>query len=70
MTVQCFSQVGSGSTNRNNSSARQSRTYRRSEMMRRIRAKNTKPERIVRSAAHRLGYRFRLHLKHLPGSQT
>jgi DNA mismatch endonuclease, patch repair protein len=41
---------------------------RRSEMMRRIRAKDTKPERIVRSAAHRLGYRFRLHVKDLPGS--
>ncbi len=41
---------------------------RRSEMMRRIRAKGTKPELIVRSTAHRLGYRFRLHVKDLPGS--
>ncbi|MGM5031164.1 very short patch repair endonuclease [Tardiphaga sp. 803_E3_N1_3] len=41
---------------------------RRSEMMSRIRGKGTKPELIVRSAAHRLGYRFRLHVKKLPGS--
>jgi DNA mismatch endonuclease, patch repair protein len=41
---------------------------RRSEMMRGIRGKDTKPERIVRSLAHRLGYRFRLHVKDLAGS--
>lgn len=41
---------------------------RRSEMMGRIRAKGTKPELVVRSAVHRLGYRFRLHVKVLPGS--
>jgi DNA mismatch endonuclease (patch repair protein) len=41
---------------------------RRSELMGRIRGKGTKPELIVRSAAHRLGYRFRLHVKNLPGS--
>lgn len=41
---------------------------RRSEMMRRIRAKGTKPELIVRSTVHRLGHRFRLHVKDLPGS--
>jgi DNA mismatch endonuclease (patch repair protein) len=41
---------------------------RRSEMMGRIRGKGTKPEMIVRSAAHRLGFRFRLHVKQLPGS--
>src|SRR5258708_12078875 len=35
--------------------------------MSRIRGKDTKPELIVRSAAHRLGYRFRLHVKTLPG---
>jgi DNA mismatch endonuclease (patch repair protein) len=28
---------------------------------------NTGPEMIVRRALHRLGYRFRLHPKHLPG---
>jgi DNA mismatch endonuclease (patch repair protein) len=40
---------------------------RRSENMRRIRSKNMKPEIVVRSAVHRLGYRFRLHAKELPG---
>jgi DNA mismatch endonuclease (patch repair protein) len=32
-----------------------------------IRGADTKPERIVRSLAHRLGYRFRLHRRDLPG---
>lgn len=32
-----------------------------------IRSKNTKPELAVRSILHRLGYRFRLHHKDLPG---
>jgi DNA mismatch endonuclease (patch repair protein) len=41
---------------------------RRSEMMSRIRTRGTKPELVVRSTAHRLGYRFRLHVKDLPGS--
>jgi DNA mismatch endonuclease (patch repair protein) len=40
---------------------------RRSENMRRIRSANTKPELVVRSLAHRLGYRFRLHRRDLPG---
>ncbi|WP_245590015.1 very short patch repair endonuclease [Desulfonatronum lacustre] len=35
--------------------------------MSRIRGKNTKPELIVRSLLHGLGYRFRLHRKDLPG---
>lgn len=35
--------------------------------MARIGGKNTQPERIVRSLLHRLGYRFRLHRKDLPG---
>lgn len=35
--------------------------------MSRIRGKNTKPELIVRSLLHALGYRFRLHRKDLPG---
>jgi DNA mismatch endonuclease Vsr len=35
--------------------------------MSRIRGKNTKPEMIVRSLLHRMGYRFRLHVKNLPG---
>jgi DNA mismatch endonuclease (patch repair protein) len=40
---------------------------RRSENMRLIRSKDTKPELLVRSLTHRLGYRFRLHRKDLPG---
>ncbi|MCW5723535.1 MAG: DNA mismatch endonuclease Vsr [Maricaulaceae bacterium] len=32
-----------------------------------IRSKGMKPEMRVRSLAHRLGYRFRLHRKDLPG---
>lgn len=39
----------------------------RSWNMSRIRNKNTKPEIIVRSALHKLGFRFRLHIKSLPG---
>lgn len=39
----------------------------RSAQMSRIRSKNTKPEITVRSMLHRLGYRFRLHRKDLPG---
>jgi DNA mismatch endonuclease, patch repair protein len=40
----------------------------RSENMRRIRSANTKPEIIVRSLVHGLGFRFRLHRRDLPGS--
>ena len=36
---------------------------RRSWNMSRIRGKHTTPERIVRSLLHRLGYRFRLHVR-------
>lgn len=39
----------------------------RSSMMSGIRGKDTKPEIIVRRLLHRLGYRFRLHRKDLPG---
>lgn len=39
----------------------------RSEVMSRIKGKDTKPELLVRSALHRMGYRFRLHVKDLPG---
>ena len=39
----------------------------RSSVMRAIKGTNTKPEMIVRSLAHRLGYRFRLHRRSLPG---
>lgn len=40
----------------------------RSRLMSRIRSKDTKPELVVRSLLHRLGYRFRLHRRDLPGS--
>ena len=40
----------------------------RSWNMAQIRGKDTKPERIVRSVLHRLGARFRLHRKDLPGN--
>ena len=40
---------------------------RRSENMRRIRSKSTKPEMAVRRIVHLLGYRFRLHSAALPG---
>lgn len=36
--------------------------------MSRIRGKDTAPELIVRSVLHRLGFRFRLHRRDLPGS--
>jgi DNA mismatch endonuclease (patch repair protein) len=39
----------------------------RSWLMSRIRSKNTKPEIIVRSLLHRLGFRFRIHGRNLPG---
>ena len=39
----------------------------RSERMALIRGTDTKPEMKVRSAAHRLGYRFKLHVSELPG---
>jgi DNA mismatch endonuclease, patch repair protein len=39
----------------------------RSWNMSRICSKDTKPEKIVRSMLHRRGYRFRLHVKDLPG---
>lgn len=39
----------------------------RSEVMSRVRSKNTKPEIMVRSALHAMGYRFRLHRADLPG---
>lgn len=40
----------------------------RSALMARIRSKNTKPELAVRSLLHRMGYRFRIHRRDLPGS--
>lgn len=40
----------------------------RSALMRRVKAKHSKPELAVRRLAHRMGYRFRLHGKSLPGT--
>lgn len=40
----------------------------RSEMMAGVRQKNTKPELLLRKQLHRLGLRYRLHVKELPGS--
>lgn len=39
----------------------------RSRMMAGIRAKNTKPELLVRRGLHAMGFRFRLHDRRLPG---
>jgi DNA mismatch endonuclease (patch repair protein) len=35
--------------------------------MARVKGRDTRPERIVRSLVHGMGYRFRLHRKDLPG---
>jgi len=40
----------------------------RSELMSKIRGKDTKPEMMVRSLLWRAGYRYRLHVSKLPGS--
>lgn len=42
-------------------------TATRSRIMASVRSKNTKPELRVRKTAHRIGYRYRLHRKDLPG---
>jgi DNA mismatch endonuclease (patch repair protein) len=39
----------------------------RATLMARIRSTDTQPEKQVRSLLHRLGFRFRLHAKNLPG---
>lgn len=40
----------------------------RTRIMRAVKSTNTTPELLVRSLAHRMGYRFRLHRKDLPGN--
>lgn len=40
----------------------------RSRLMGRVRQKNTKPELVLRRIVFALGYRYRLHVKDLPGS--
>ena len=39
-----------------------------SERMSRVRGKDSKPELAIRSVVHRMGYRYRLHRRDLPGS--
>lgn len=41
---------------------------RRSWNMSRIRSRDTEPEKTVRSILHSIGYRFRLHVRALPGA--
>ena len=40
----------------------------RSQMMAGIRGKNTKPERVIRTALHSAGFRYRVHVTDLPGT--
>lgn len=40
----------------------------RSRVMRAVKSKDTRPEKSVRTLLHKLGYRFRLHRRDLPGS--
>lgn len=40
----------------------------RTERMRSIRSRNTKPEILVRRVVHAMGYRYRLHRRDLPGT--
>ena len=51
----------------NKRTSRKETPAQRSANMARIRSKDTKPELLVRSALHRLGFRFRLHSRDLPG---
>lgn len=39
----------------------------RHDIMASVRSADTQPERVVRSIVHRMGYRFRLHVRGLPG---
>lgn len=41
---------------------------RRSELMSRVRSHVTKPEMLVRSYLHGMGFRYRLYIRELPGS--
>lgn len=43
-------------------------TQQRSELMGKIGPKHSKPEKAIRSIVHRMGYRFRLHRRDLPGT--
>lgn len=39
----------------------------RSEVMRSVKSRDTKPEMLVRRMLHKAGFRYRLHAKNLPG---
>lgn len=39
----------------------------RSQMMARVRSADTRPELVLRKALHAIGFRFRLHVRSLPG---
>lgn len=39
----------------------------RSRIMQAVKQRDTGPELLLRKALHRLGYRYRVHAKHLPG---
>lgn len=43
-------------------------TKRRSDLMSRVRSKNTKPELLVRRLVHGMGFRYRLHIRSLAGT--
>jgi DNA mismatch endonuclease, patch repair protein len=43
-------------------------TAERSAVMKRVRGKDTRPEMAVRSMVHRLGFRYALHRRDLPGN--
>lgn len=58
------SRTGAGEVSRKSRGGKDRLTQaQRSWNMSRIRSKDTKPEKIVRSLLHRMGYRFRLHMK-------
>jgi len=40
----------------------------RSDIMRRVKSGDTKPEMVVRKMVHAMGFRFRLHRRDLPGT--
>lgn len=40
----------------------------RSERMSRVRGRDTKPEMVIRRLVHRMGFRYRLHDRRLPGA--
>jgi len=40
----------------------------RSERMSRVRSKDTKPEMVIRRLVHKMGFRYQLHVRGLPGN--